>query len=134
MFDSLRLDQQQRWRRGERVLVETILKQNPYLADDRPALVDLIYGEVVLREAQGEAPTLEEYVQRFPQCETELRRQFAVHVAVPGAVSQETVVPGDRPPPSVRSIDTVVQASTPAANPPAPRTSSREVTSPLTKA
>jgi tetratricopeptide (TPR) repeat protein/tRNA A-37 threonylcarbamoyl transferase component Bud32 len=75
----LRLDQRQRWQRGDRVRVETYLEEQPGLAADREAVLDLIYNEIVLREEFGEEPRLEEYLQRFPDLETELRVQFEVH-------------------------------------------------------
>ena len=43
-----------------------------YLARFRPSgvdaadLLDLIYNEIVLREADGESPQLDEYLNRFP--------------------------------------------------------------------
>ena len=45
-------------------------------------MLDLIYGEVVLREEDGESPELEEYLRRFPQYAGELRAQFEVHTAL----------------------------------------------------
>ena len=78
----LRLDQQQRWRRGQRVLVESYLAGRPQLASDEEMLLDLLYSEVLLRDERGESPRLEEYQQRFPQYQDRLRRQFEVHEAL----------------------------------------------------
>src|SRR5262249_8265617 len=44
---------------------------------------DLLYNEVVLREEQGEAPCLVEYVQRFGQFAGELQAVLEVHRALP---------------------------------------------------
>src|SRR5262245_40906294 len=54
----LRVDQRQRWQRGDRVSVEEYLESRPGLRDDGEAVLDLIYNEVVLREEAGERPTL----------------------------------------------------------------------------
>src|SRR5262245_39000107 len=71
---SLLLAHQRRgWRRGERAPVETYLAQRPELKDDVEAILDLIYGEVVLREEVGESPRLEEYPDRFPHPASQLR-------------------------------------------------------------
>ena len=67
-----------RWGRGERVLVESYLSSDPALRDTPEVLLDLIYQEVVLREQQGETPTLEEYKGRS-------RAGFSAREAVRGA-------------------------------------------------
>src|ERR1700730_13797044 len=79
---SLCLDQRQRWRRGERVLVEAYLADQPAASADPDVILDLIYNEIVLREAGGEDPQLDEYLARFPHLATELRRQFEIHGAI----------------------------------------------------
>jgi serine/threonine protein kinase/tetratricopeptide (TPR) repeat protein len=79
---SLCLDQRQRWRRGERVLVEAYLADQPAAPADPDVILDLIYNEIVLREAGGEDPQLDEYLARFPHLATELRRQFEIHGAI----------------------------------------------------
>jgi WD40 repeat protein/serine/threonine protein kinase len=43
------------------------------------ALLDLIYNEVLLREARGEKPQVEEYQRRFPDLATQIRDHFEVH-------------------------------------------------------
>jgi len=75
-------DQRQRWAKGERVLVEVYLAQLPALKSNSEALLDFIYGEVLLREEHGEAPQVDEYLQRFPELDAPLQRQFVVHEAV----------------------------------------------------
>src|SRR5258707_5381655 len=76
---ALRDEQSDRWRRGDRVALETILRGEPALAADDEAVLDLIYNEVMVREEVGEAPRAEDYVGRFPRLEAALRRQFDVH-------------------------------------------------------
>jgi len=75
----LRADQRKRWQRGERFLVESYLPRLPRDLADEESVLDLIYNETLLREERGEAPTADEYVRRFPQFESQLRRQFAVN-------------------------------------------------------
>jgi WD40 repeat protein len=82
---TLLLDQRLRWRRGERILVETYLEQRPALRDDVEGLLDLVSNEVWLRERNGEAPRLDEYLQRFPQLADQLRVQFEVDRALRAA-------------------------------------------------
>lgn len=79
---GLLLDQRQRWHRGERILVETYLDQQPGLQTDTECLLDLIYNEFILREKHGEAPQWEEYLQRFPHLSEALRLQFEMDQAL----------------------------------------------------
>ena len=86
--DSLRTmqeDQRRRWGQGERVPVEFYLEQNPTLGVDPEAVLDLILGEVILREEAGERPRLDEFLGRFPHLEVPLRLQFEVHQALEDA-------------------------------------------------
>src|SRR5207302_1946397 len=70
-------DQEARWQKGERVLVETFIEQQPSLRDDARAVMGLIANEIVLRRKRGEAAPAEEYRQRFPQFASELDDHFA---------------------------------------------------------
>jgi tetratricopeptide (TPR) repeat protein/tRNA A-37 threonylcarbamoyl transferase component Bud32 len=76
---ALRADQFACWQRGEPIRVEEYLVRHPELAQDAEAVLDLVYGELLLREQAGESPKLEEYLDRFPHLAERLRRQFAVH-------------------------------------------------------
>jgi hypothetical protein len=75
----LRADQLKRWQRGERVPLEAYLEHLPGLRDSDEVLLDLVSGEVILREALGEPPSWEEYQERFPRHSELLRRLFALH-------------------------------------------------------
>jgi WD40 repeat protein/tetratricopeptide (TPR) repeat protein len=75
-------DQSRRWQRGEKLLVESFLAEQPALREDPEAVLDLIYHEVVLRQAQGEAVDVEEYIRRFPDWAAQLRLHFQVHRAI----------------------------------------------------
>ena len=76
---TLQQDQHRRWKQGERVPVESYLEQTSGLAEDPEALLDLILGEVILREQAGEQPRLDEFLERFPHLDVPLRLQFEVH-------------------------------------------------------
>jgi hypothetical protein len=75
-------DLRQRWRRGERVPIETYLQQLPGLRDNTDGVLDLIYSEILAREEAGDTAELAEYVRRFPEHEAALQRQFNLHAAL----------------------------------------------------
>ncbi len=79
--DSVLAWRHQCWQLGNRVSLEAVLIQAPWLADNADAFLDLLYGEVLLREDFGESPTEDEYLQRFPNLSEQIRRQFQVHRA-----------------------------------------------------
>src|SRR5262245_14114868 len=72
----LRSDLSRRWQRGQRVLIESYLRQCPTLRDDAEALGELVYAEALLRGAAGERVPEEDYLRRFPQHEAAVRRLF----------------------------------------------------------
>ena len=72
-------DQRARWRRGDQIAVETILRSQPQLRRFTEAVLDLIYNEVILREERGDTPAPEEYTRRFPELAPEIGAQFEVH-------------------------------------------------------
>jgi tetratricopeptide (TPR) repeat protein len=99
-------DQRRRWARGDHMAVEDYREQHPALASDPEALLDLILGEVILREQAGQRPTLGEYLGRFPALADPLRLQFEVHQAfddpedplsAPASSSFPTRVPATAP-------------------------------------
>jgi hypothetical protein len=98
----VRADQQRRWRHGERVLVEEYLTRWPTLAEDVEGLLDLIYGEVLLREESGESVTVDEYVRRFPTHEASLKRQFDLHRALAAGSLLEVATSGNGTSPPTR--------------------------------
>jgi WD40 repeat protein/tRNA A-37 threonylcarbamoyl transferase component Bud32 len=76
----LRVDQQERWLRGQRVRAEDFLRHCPTLPEEYA--LDLVYSEFLLRERLGEAPDLAEYAGRFPQFAEQLRLQVELHRAL----------------------------------------------------
>ncbi len=81
-LDAILDEQQARWDRGERPLVEDLLAEHPTLVEDAEATVDVIYHEFVIRRARGESPCPEDYLRRFPAWAGALVRQFAVDEAL----------------------------------------------------
>ena len=81
-LERLCQEQRERWQRGERVLVESYLAEQPTLQTDSQAVLELLYQEVLLREARGEQPQAAEYVQRFPAYQQQIEKQFLVHEAL----------------------------------------------------
>jgi serine/threonine protein kinase/WD40 repeat protein len=75
----LAVDQWRRWQAGERVPVETYLERFPPVAAEPDAALELIYGELLVREELGEHPTDDEYLSRFPQWAEGLRQQLQLH-------------------------------------------------------
>src|SRR5262245_7574650 len=70
--------QREAWRKGAPLPVEQLLEDQPHLADDDDAVLDLIYSERLLREELGQAAPLDEYMGRFPHLEAALRVMFEV--------------------------------------------------------
>jgi tetratricopeptide (TPR) repeat protein/tRNA A-37 threonylcarbamoyl transferase component Bud32 len=83
----LAADQWQRWHAGERIRAENYFARHPTLAADPAAALLLVYGEVLVREELGEAPSPESYLARFPQCADGLRRQLSFRGAIAEAGS-----------------------------------------------
>jgi serine/threonine-protein kinase len=81
----LRLEQARRWRQGDRAPAEEYLARHPALAADPEYALEVVYGELLLREEQGERPRREEFLRRFPHFADQLRRLFDLHTAVRSA-------------------------------------------------
>ena len=82
LVEVIEVDRSERWRRGHRVSAERYLKTFPQLKDDGEAALVVIYGEFYLRKELDEAPSLLEYVARFPQHAHRLRDQVMWHEAI----------------------------------------------------
>jgi WD40 repeat protein len=109
LVELLCADHAERWRRGERIPVETYLQLHPRLSGDHDTAFELVYSEFMLRETLGDAPTVEEYVWRFPHFGNQLRRQLSLHLALGLADPHESVA---------RSADTLRPRPDPALDSP----------------
>ena len=91
LVEGLRAEQSGRWLAGERVVAETYFELYPRLLSDPEHALELVYNEVLLREAAGETPRLEEYVERFPLFVALLPPLFEVHQALVSSQLAEVV-------------------------------------------
>jgi hypothetical protein len=78
----IRADQRSQWEAGNRVLVESYLVRHPNLLSCEDMILDLICSEILLREDLGDVVTADEYACRFPQYQTQVRRQMELHSLV----------------------------------------------------
>jgi WD40 repeat protein/tRNA A-37 threonylcarbamoyl transferase component Bud32 len=74
--EEVRRDQADRWRSGNRPLIDEYLQSCPELCDNDEDLLVLIVGELLLRRQFGENPAMEEYQRRFPQLATQIGVQY----------------------------------------------------------
>ena len=79
LSEVLRIDLRQRWQRKESPPVENYLNQFPELASDAESTIDLIYTEYLIRESEGEVPSVEEFAERFPSYAKQLVSQIQIH-------------------------------------------------------
>lgn len=84
LLAEIRADQRAQWEAGRRVSVQALLARHPALEQDEDAAIDLIYGEILLREELGEAVDWDQYRREFPQFAEPLRRQQTFHAIVGG--------------------------------------------------
>lgn len=72
----LRVDQRERWKAGNKKLVEAYLLEFPLVTEDQDALVDLVYNEYLLRKRLGHDFSCDLFVKRFPSLAETLLAQF----------------------------------------------------------
>jgi tetratricopeptide (TPR) repeat protein/tRNA A-37 threonylcarbamoyl transferase component Bud32 len=89
VLDAILDRQKEAWLAGSHPSVEELLRDST-LPEDSEVLLDVIYNEIVLREELGETPALEEYIERYPRLEEELKVHFEVHRAVHDKLLVET--------------------------------------------
>jgi serine/threonine protein kinase/WD40 repeat protein len=82
----LRVDHSHRWRCGEQIPAESYLRQHPAVAGHTDSALDLIYGEYLLRERDGEDVSLPDFLSRFPEHAVVLGMQIELHRALGEAV------------------------------------------------
>jgi len=78
----LSFHQRSRWQSKVRIPAEAYLDLLSQLPNGSDCVFEVAYGEYLLREELGEQPILQDYLDRFPQCEGKLRRQVEVHQAL----------------------------------------------------
>jgi serine/threonine protein kinase len=101
-------DQRRRWQRGDRRRVEAYAAEHPGHAHDAEFLLALIDGELLLRERDGEAPSLGEYCGRFPELAGRLPALFAARQRLK---EQATYSYSTLPPEAAAAVATVPPAA-----------------------
>jgi len=95
LTDVLLIDQSCRWRSGSGLAVEEYLAAWPQVAANEELKLDLAYGEWRARINRGEAPSVDEYIRRFPQvrealiCQVEVGRWLHDTKALPVSTIHE---------------------------------------------
>ncbi len=79
LLEVLRVDQEARWRGGERLRAEDYLAAHPAVADNPEMALELIFAEYLLREGLGDPASADEFAARFPAHAVRLRRQIELH-------------------------------------------------------
>ncbi len=95
LLHGLRLDQEKRWHRGQRGLVEEYSRAFPNLSPDH--MVMLISGEIIARRSVGEEPSLTEYALRFPELAARLALYFPPAQPDSGPAPTQTPEPDEEP-------------------------------------
>jgi serine/threonine protein kinase/WD40 repeat protein len=103
LVDLIARDLERHWQRGERVLVETYLAALPAPAD-ADVRMDLIYSEILVREAAGDPPKPAEYVFRFPDLAERIQTQFLLHRTLLDQPADDEPEPVAAPQPPARTF------------------------------
>src|SRR5262249_27080789 len=85
------------------------LAENPDLADDPDAVLELVFGELTVREELGERSSRTDLERRFPALAELLAQRLRVHKALRRAGSRGAAVP------DLTDADTILRAPGPAA-------------------
>ena len=114
-LDDVILEQQKRWTEDDHVPVETLVTKHK-LGDRPDQVLDLIYGEILLRESIGQTPLESEYHERFPNLSESISRQFQVHRALqldPADPGLSTARGGRTFPATIRDVSKISQIQIP---------------------
>ena len=78
LVEVLLVDQRLQWRSESRPSVEEYLERCPAVADQREAVLELVYGEIRAARELGLPIAVDAYAERFPDLTGLLRRQLEV--------------------------------------------------------
>jgi hypothetical protein len=87
LVESLADDMAERWRRGERPVVEDYLAAHTALGEAAEAVLELLSEEIALRQEVGEEVPATELLRRFPRWPAQVRALLGCHhllAALPG--------------------------------------------------
>lgn len=82
-------EMERRWSVGDPLHSEEAFERWPELLANASAAVDVLYAEFVLAERYGKSPSSDDFIRRYPQYESQLKRQFDLHFVM----SSSTVGP-----------------------------------------
>jgi serine/threonine protein kinase len=79
LLERLTEEMTQRWRSGERPLVEEYFRKHPQLCTQPGAALELVYEEIYLRQENGQEVRVEDLIARFPQWSRQLEALLKCH-------------------------------------------------------
>jgi serine/threonine protein kinase len=79
LIEDLAEEMGQRWREGERPLVEEFLALHPQLGDRAETALELLYEEIHLRQEYGQEVCAEDLFARFPQWRRQVQALLECH-------------------------------------------------------
>src|SRR5215469_6364019 len=79
LIEYLAEEMAQRWREGERPLVEKYLALHPNLCDRAETALELLYEEIHLRQEHGQEICPEDLFERFPQWRRQVQALLECH-------------------------------------------------------
>jgi len=79
LIEHLAEEMGQRWREGERPLVEEYLSLHPHLGDRAETALELLYEEIHLRQEHGQEVCSEDLFARFPQWRRQVQALLECH-------------------------------------------------------
>lgn len=72
------------WNRGERANAKAVLEEHPELAEDRNAVIDLVFEEFALRRQAGENIDPIEFANQFSRYKSSVRKVLMMHDCMEG--------------------------------------------------
>src|SRR5206468_1386789 len=77
LAEMVKVDLERQWQRGNRISLESYLKEFPELGNPADVSADLIQAEYEVRRQFGAPASFDDYARRFPHQADELRRLIA---------------------------------------------------------
>jgi WD40 repeat protein len=94
LAQRVRAEQRERWSEGDRTSAEEYLRRFPELEKEPEAALEVIYGEYLLHEENGEDPAADHFLARFPTYAPRLRLQLQLHRALEESAAESSDATG----------------------------------------
>ena len=105
LLELIKVDQEYRWKSGDRKRTEAYLDEWPKLGSDREAVLELLEAECLTRAVVGELPEAAELGERFPGIAGQIDLQEAQLRAVAEATSETSgALPSDGLSPASQAV------------------------------